>query len=73
MKKMIERIRRLFTVEYRLSVIFQDSVEWAQYKGKRRSLLNIASQLHPVVYWSLYKKGPFNLLEREVDCSLWHK
>lgn len=73
MKKIIQHIKSFFSVQYRLTVIYAYGGEWEHLKGKKRTLLKMANRLYPVERWSLYKRGPFHLPEREVDCKGWHQ
>ncbi|MBQ9638821.1 MAG: hypothetical protein IJV22_04620 [Bacteroidales bacterium] len=71
--KLISRLRRLFFVRYRLTVQYRGAANTQNlYFQNSRGLRTMASSLPNVVYWSLYKRGPLGLPEREVDCSLWH-
>ncbi|MBR1785296.1 MAG: hypothetical protein IJ760_07685 [Bacteroidales bacterium] len=60
-------IKRILYVEYRLTVYSQGEVKpYNTYSTKRR-LLRGSMNAPQVACWTLYKKGPFGLSEREID------
>ena len=60
-------IKRLFRVQYRLSVYFDGETEPRNtYGTKGRLLVKMAKSMN-ACYWSLYKSGPFFLAEREIN------
>ena len=72
MNKIIKYLRVLFRVQYRLSVLYTGEVDVRHTYGMNGRLLrNMAHSTEKIcTYWTLYKKGPFGLSEREVDCYM---
>lgn len=66
--KKLSIIKRLFRVEYRLTMIIGGK-SINTYGTNRRLLTKRARKTPMVEYWSLYKKGPFGLPEREIECN----
>lgn len=65
--KTIKKIKIwLFGVQYRLTVII-DGKSFNTYSDNRKLLAKMGRNTLGAEYWSLYKKGPFGLPEREVD------
>lgn len=69
MKKIVQFIRRQFQVEYRLTIIV-DGATIHTTGTNRKHLSRMARNTEDMDYWSLYKKGPFGLSEREVDFGM---
>lgn len=71
---LLEKIKDLFVIEYRLTVLYrgEGTPEHIRHRS-RRILKAIAKNLHGYQYWSLYKRGAMGLPERLIDCSDWHK
>ncbi len=69
MKKLVSIIKRQFRVEYRLTIIVNGKT-MNTYGTNRRLLSRMARNTPMMEYWSLYKKGPFGLPEREVDFGM---
>lgn len=69
MKKIINLLRRPFRVQYRLSVLYNGDTDVRHTYGTDGKLMRrLARNTEKICnYWSLYKKGPFGLSEREVD------
>lgn len=64
MRKILHKITNLFHVEYRLTEIVRG--KYINTYGTDKKLLIGRAKSPGIRYWSLYKKGPFNLPEREV-------
>lgn len=69
MKKLVSIIKRQFRVEYRLTIIVNGKT-MNTYGTNRRLLSRMTRNTPMMEYWSLYKKGPFGLPEREVDFGM---
>lgn len=68
MKKIIHFIKAMARVEYRLSILYIGDTKPRQvYSRYGRKLRYKAKHTAGIHYWSLYKKGPLGLSEREVD------
>lgn len=65
MKKLKSIIKRLFRVEYRLTIVISGKVI-STYGTNRRLLANMGKNTLGAEYWSLYKSGPLGLSEREI-------
>lgn len=65
MKKLKSIIKRLFRVEYRLTIVISGKVI-NTYGINRRLLANMGKNTLGAEYWSLYKSGPLGLSEREI-------
>lgn len=61
-----KRIKDLFRVEYRLSVLISGKF-FSTYGTDRKLLKNIGNNTEGLTSWTLYKKGPLCLPEREID------
>lgn len=69
MKRIINLIRRPFIVSYRLSVWIDGKIRNAS-ASKKRQLWGLIVDAHRHNYtWTLYKKGPLWLGERQISCS----
>lgn len=73
--KLISLLKRPFRVEYRLTVIasgkstntYRQCYGLRDCRRQKGIFANLGRNANGVEYWSLYKKGPFGLPEREVD------
>ena len=70
MEKLISLLRKPFRVQYRLTVFYTgDSEPRHTYGCDGRLLRRMARNTEQISdYWTLYKRGPLGLPEREVDC-----
>lgn len=69
MSRILRLIKRAFHVQYRLSVLYQgDSWYRNTYGTDGRLLRRMAHNTEDISeHWTLYKRGPLFLPEREVD------
>lgn len=66
----LDFLRRMFRVQYRLSVLFEGETTPRHTYGKDGMLLRrMAHSTANAQYWTLYRKGPLWLPEHEVDSS----
>lgn len=72
MKKIFKFIRNAFRVQYRLTVFYTgDSEPRHTYGIDGRLLRRMARNTEQISdYWTLYKRGPLGLPEREIDCYM---
>jgi len=67
MERIIYAIERFFSTTYRLSVKYRGDGFVRHFEDEsRRFLLGMAMDSQNAEYWTLYKRGPFFLHEREV-------
>jgi len=66
MKKIISAIKRLFRVDYRLTIISAGQTT-NTYGTDRKLLTSMAKNHLTMEYWTLYKRGPLFLAERYID------
>lgn len=68
MNKIILFIKKMARVDFRLSILYRGETTPRQvYHRSGRKLRDMARHTSGIEYWSLYKKGPLCLPEREVD------
>ncbi len=65
-QKLKQIICKPFIVNYRLTS-FEQGRYVNRYSDNGKILRTIAKNLQHADYWTLYKKGPFWLSEREID------
>lgn len=70
--KMISAIKRLFAVNYRLTVVVEGRCR-NTYSQNGKMLRKMALKMVYVECWSLYKSGPFFLPEREVERCVYNE
>lgn len=66
MQKLKRVIAKLFIVNYRLTS-FENGRYVNRYSDNGKLLFAMAKNLKNAEYWTLYKKGPFGIAEREID------
>ena len=68
MKRLMNKLRRPFRVQYRLAILYRGETvprQWYAVDGRKlRKMANDAEG--KAQYWTLYKKGPLGLSEREI-------
>ena len=68
-ENIVKFIKRIRHVEYRVAIIVRGHTIYA-YGTDRRMLVTLAKRTEDMSFWTLYKKGPIGLPEREVDFSV---
>lgn len=67
-------LRKLFRVQYRLSVLNKGDVQmWHYFANDGKMIKRMARNLSKAQYWTLYKRGPFGLPERPIDWGVREK
>lgn len=61
------KIKKLFRVQYRLTVLYSGDTKPRNIYSTDGNLLRRMAKRMDADYWTLYKRGPFNLPERWVD------
>lgn len=69
--KIASKIKKLFRVQYRLSVMYRGDVNFTNIYGNKGRLLRKMAKRMNADCWTLYKRGPLFLSEREVDRGEW--
>lgn len=71
MKKLASTIKKLFRVNYRLTVQYRGESKPRNIHGLNGKLLRNMGRNMDVQFWALYKTGPLGLAERKVAGSDW--
>ena len=66
MKRILNKIKSLFSVEYRLTAVVIGKYEHVHGRDKRLVLARL-NDIPNVSHWTLYKRGPFFINEHEIE------
>lgn len=65
--EIVSKIKEILRVQYRLTALFSGDTKPRNTYGTNGKLLRKMAKRMDADYWTLYKRGPFRLPEREVD------